>query len=276
MPKTLTIATCQHPVSGNIEQNLADVIRLAKKAKAGKADIAHFPECNLSGYAGIDFSTLNGRDENVRLQALETTRSLARELKIRLIIGSHHYEDRAKKPFNSLYLIDEQGELRDRYDKRFLPGEAGTEEHLHYRPGNHPVVFDLQGIRCGLLICHEWRYPELYRQYYRLGVKVVFHSWYDGNRTKEQYRLAGKEEGALITGTARGYAANNHLWISGSNTSRRESCFPAFVAQPDGRLFNKGRRNRSGVLLSRIDLEKRFYDPSGPWRDRAIEGVLHS
>ena len=66
-------------------------------------------------------------------------------------------------------------------------------------------------------------------------------------------------------------AANNYLWISGSNTSRKESCFPAFVVRPDGRIHGKLARNRQGVLISRIDLDTTFVDPSGHLRNRFIE-----
>ena len=90
------------------------------------------------------------------------------------------------------------------------------------------------------------------------------------------YQEEGREMGSLITGTVRGRAANNHLWISASNTSQRESCFAGFVVQPDGRLLHQLKRNVAGVLISQFDLSKAFADPSGPWRDRAIQGILHS
>jgi predicted amidohydrolase len=118
-----------------------------------------------------------------------------------------------------------------------------------------------------MLICHEWRYPELYREYYLLQAKVIFQSWYDGNQSLEKYQKEGKHLGELIMGAARGYAANNNLWISGSNTSRKESSFPCFVIRPDGKILNKPGRNRAGIVLSRIDTNKKFHDPSAHLRD---------
>jgi len=35
-------------------------------------------------------------------------------------------------------------------------------------------------------------------------------------------------------------------------------------------------RNRSGILLSRVDPKRAFYDSTVAWRDRAMRGVLHS
>jgi predicted amidohydrolase len=86
--------------------------------------------------------------------------------------------------------------------------------------------------------------------------------------TYPEYRETGKNLGEVITGTIRGYAANNHLWISASNTSQKESCFPAFVVRPDGEIPGRLRRNETGVLITAVDTSQQFEDPSGHHRDR--------
>jgi predicted amidohydrolase len=205
-PGKLTIATCQHPVGADIKSNLTAIVKLVRSAKSQEADMAHFSECNLTGYAGLDFKEINRGDKPV---------------------------------------INDRGEIQDRYDKRLLAGTGVEMEYLHYAPGKRPVVFNIHGVNCGLLICHEWRYPELYREYKRLKVDILFQSWYDGNLSSSKYRSEGKELGELITGTVRGNAANNYLWISGSNICKRESCFPGFVVRPDGKVLGKLVRNRT-------------------------------
>lgn len=62
----LIIATCQHPVSGNIKSNLAAIVKLARVAKSKKADIAHFSESNLTGYAALDFRKIKHDDRPVK------------------------------------------------------------------------------------------------------------------------------------------------------------------------------------------------------------------
>jgi len=173
-------------------------------------------------------------------------------------------------------LIGPDGEIRERYDKRFLTGNYDEEDHFHFTPGKRRVIFEIGGVKCGLLICHEWRYPELYRDYKKSGVDLVFQSWYDGGLSQTEYADEGAELGNLITGTVRGNAANNYLWISASNTCRPQSSFPAFVARPDGKIIHQLHRNKAGLLLTEIDLNRNFVDPSGPWRDRASGGILHS
>jgi len=103
-----------------------------------------------------------------------------------------------------------------------------------------------------------------------MKVRLLFQSWYDGNLSSDRYLREGKELGELITGTVRGNAASNYLWISASNNSKNESTFPSFVAQPDGRILHKLARNRAGVLISRIDTDEVFTDPSSHNRNRLI------
>jgi len=270
MPRKLTLATCQYPVSDSIPKNTRYIIKQISGAKFRKADIVHFSECNLTGYAGIDFHSFDVQNEEIINDSMGRICTLAGELGIWLILGRHSYDKNKDKPYISLFIIDDHGNIVVRYDKRMLFGEKGQMDKRFYESGEKAVVFDIKNVRCGLLICHEWRYPELYREYKKLGVELIFHSWYDGNLSGKEYESDGKNTGELILGSVRGYAANNHLWISGSNTSRRESCFPAFVVRPDGRILNKLSRNRAGVLISRINPDKKYEDPSGSNREKIL------
>ena len=276
MKRELIIATCQFPVSGDIEKNASCILRQMAEAKEKGADVTHFPESSLSGYAGTDFKRYKKQDETLRRDFLEKIIRFSSELQIRVIVGSHHFSGNNKLPYNCLWLIDSSGKIINRYDKRFCTGKAGELEHAYYKPGRKVVQFKIKGIRCGVLICHEWRYPELYRQQKQMGTRLLFQSWYDGNLSAGEYKKKGQELGSLITGSVRGNAANNYLWISASNTCARESCFASFVARPDGKILHRLKRNVSGVLISKIDFKSQYPDPSAPWRQRAYKGILHS
>jgi hypothetical protein len=71
-------------------------------------------------------------------------------------------------------------------------------------------------------------------------------------------------------------AANNNVWISANNTSRRESSFGSFVVRPDGIITGKLPRHRAGLLITTIDTKTEYYDASEAWRDRAMNGIYHS
>ena len=274
----ITIATCQFPITSDIRRNLGYVKRQMKTARDQGADLAHFSECCLGGYAGVDLPSLEGYDWDLLQRSAREVTELARELGLWVILGSNHKLSGGHRPHNSLYLIDPQGRVVDRYDKRFCTGYRTrvAEDLSHYSPGNQFVVFQVNGVRCGLQICHDFRYPELYREYKRRNVQLMFHSYHNGGMTPEKKREYQDVWGVLVRATMQTYAASNFMWISVNNTARRESSGSSFVVQPDGLISGRLPLHRAGVLVTTIDTESTFYDASKEWRSRAMRGVLHS
>ncbi len=82
--------------------------------------------------------------------------------------------------------------------------------------------------------------------------------------------------GITMPATMVGEASNNHVWISCPNSSTRESCWPNFFVRPDGVVTGRLRRHTAGVLVSEVDTDEEIYDSTVAWRDRAMDGVLHS
>lgn len=288
---TLKVATSQFPMAADVARNLRYVLAHTRDAARRGAHVVHFPECALSGYAGIEFKSFRGFDWQQLEQATREVCAEARRLGIWVMLGSSHRLSGGHKPHNSVYVIDDRGEIVDRYDKMFCAGpREGAEELKYFTPGDHFTDFTIRGVKCGVLICHEYRYPELYREYKRRGVAVVFHSFHAGHVRPAQLRRMQAQVGArnralnpgstlpeiTVPSTIHGSAANNYLWISCSNTSARESCWPSFMVRPDGVVTGKLRRNVAGVLVSTVDPRKRYYDSTVAWRERAMRGQYHS
>ncbi|HZT96042.1 MAG TPA: carbon-nitrogen hydrolase family protein, partial [Chloroflexota bacterium] len=286
----LTVATCQFPVDADIGRNCDHTLRLMRTAKARGATVAHFCECSLSGYATADIESTAAIDWDLLSSASNRVLEAASQLGIWVIFGSTHRLSGSHRPHNSLFIVDPRGAIIDRYDKRFCAGaDENSGELAQYSPGDHTSVFSIEGIRCGTLVCHEYRYPELYRQYKQLGVQLVFHSFHAAHVSPES-----AEAGRAYVGSSRGFgagaslpeitmpatmkaaAAANHLWISCPNSSARESCWPSFFVRPDGVITGRLRRHMTGMLISEVDTEQDLYDSTAAWRDRAMRGILHS
>lgn len=288
----LTVATCQFPVSADIAANLRWIGEQMRRARAGGADVAHFPEASLSGYAGVDLASFADFDWPALRAATLGIAELAHELRLWVVVGSAHPLTAGRKPHNCAYVIDDHGRIVDRYDKRFCAGDVDgiSGDLAHYTPGDHWAVFDIKGVRCGVLICHDYRYPELYRAYQQRGVRLMFHGYHAGGLTDERYAamaaqvgdqhraFGGGETLPAITMPAGMIAAasNNNMWISCPNTSAPVSCWPAFLVRPDGVITGALEVGEGGVLISSVDLDAPIYDSTVAWRDRAIHGRLHS
>jgi len=289
---TLIVATCQFPVDADITINRDHILDQMAAARHQGADVAHFPECALSGYAGTDFDTYDGFNWTLLEEAARSVLVRASELGIWVVLGSSHRLTGNHKPHNCIYVIDNQGTLVDRYDKRFCAGNPeSTEGDLaHYSPGNHSCVFELNGIRCGTLICHEYRYPELYRDYARQNIQLVFHSYHAGHISNERMRFMQEQVGFQFHDLNKGStlpeitmpaamhsaAADNYLWISCSNTSAPQNCWASFSVRPDGVIVGQLKRTEPGILITEIDPMLKHYDSTKHWRGRAMRGIFHS
>ena len=261
----LVVASCQFPISENISENYEWIKNQIIEAKLKKAEVVHFPECALSGYLGVDMQSLEEFDWNKLNEATDSVLSLAKQLKIWVLLGSIHRLSEGVKPHNSLYVINSEGEIVDRYDKRFCTGG----DLKHFSPGDHFVNFELNDVNCGLLICYDIRFPELYREYKKLKTDIIFQSLYNARQKK------GSIHPIIMPITAQARAATNSFYMSLTNSSTTES-WPCHFITPDGLVQNKLTTNVPAVLISKVDLAEKFYDASGRFRKNAINGILNS
>ncbi len=266
MAGTIQIATCQFAVSSSIQQNARSISRYIRKAAKAGADVVHFSECALSGYVGTDFPNFENYDwELLKTETLKIM-ALAAEQKIWVVLGSTHRLTKPNKPHNSLYLINPKGEIVNRYDKRFCtPGDL-----KRMTPGNHFVNFDINGVKCSLLICFDLRFPELYRELYKEGVNCIFQSFYNAKQSGPSVHTH------IMRQTMQSHAATNNFWVSMSNSSGYYSPYPSCFIQPDGEITGQLKANISGMMINKVDMKKKFYDPMQDFRQIAISGKLNN
>ena len=70
-------------------------------------------------------------------------------------------------------------------------------------------------------------------------------------------------------------AATNAFFMSLTNSSAPYS-WPCHFIQPDGLIEQKLPRNKPGILYAEIDINKKYYDASKPYRMDAMNGKLNS
>jgi len=263
----IRVATCQFSVGANIRRNGAQIRRQIKQAKKRRADVVHFSETALSGYAGNNFTTWDGFDwDALRAETLAIA-ELARQTGLWVLLGSTHRLSGRHLPHNSIYIINPQGRIVDRYDKRFCTGS----DLKYYSPGNYLPVFHINGVKCGALICYDLRFPELYREYKRRGIQCLFQSFHN----------AGADKGPnvwtrIMRQTMQARAATNYFWISMNNSSAYYQSWPSTFIKPNGEIAASLKFHRAGVMVNVVDTHVELYDASAPYRKRAMSGTLHS
>ena len=154
---------------GKPEENLAHVKALAARAAEGGADVIVLPET-----WNVGFFPREGLREMADPEGAGVRRelgALAKELGVSLVAGSAATL-REGKVFNTAYVFDRSGECVGRYDKTHLFSPMG--EHEYFTPGGGLCVFALDGVKCGLILCYDIRFPELTRSLALQGIDVLF------------------------------------------------------------------------------------------------------
>ena len=260
----LQIATCQFAIGKSIKRNAATIINYMQQAKKARADLVHFSECALTGYAGSEIESTQEIDWDVLRDYTRQIMAQAARLKLYVVLGSTHQLTPPNLPHNSLYLINPQGRITHRYDKRFC-----TERDLqHYSPGTRFVTFKINGVKCALLICFDLRFPELYRELKRQKVDCIIQSFYNARQTGPSIH------NVIMRQTMQTHAACNYFWVSMSNCSAYYSPYPSCFIQPDGRIVRQLKFHRPGMMVHTVDIKQKFIDIMVRFRPLALKGIL--
>ncbi|MEH1013665.1 carbon-nitrogen hydrolase family protein [Micromonospora sp. CPCC 206060] len=170
----MRVAVCQLNARDDRAANLAQAAGLLARAADAGADLAVLPEYvdYLGPAAGLP------RPEPVDGEFGEFFARTAQRLGIWVIAGSFHETGPdSDHTYNTSLVFDRSGALTASYRKIHLydveiPGRVSYRESASVAAGTEPVVVTVDGVRVGLSICYDLRFPELYR---RLAVEGGAH-----------------------------------------------------------------------------------------------------
>ncbi len=246
------VALAQIPINGDARVN-GDAIRAAmRQASEAGARLVQFPEGGLSGYAKSPIMDWAEVDWDAVRSEMESILQLAAELRIWVALGAAHPLSAPRLPHNSVYVISDQGQLVNRYDKRRL---SHTEVTQFYTAGSEPVVFDVDGYRFGIAVCVEINFPELFIEYGRLGVDCLLLSSYPID--------------SVFAVKARGYAAIHCYWVSMTNPAETSDFCPSTAFGPNGDVI-AAVDGASRLITVDLDADAPEFDmaltKARPWR----------
>lgn len=144
-------------IIGNFEENFKNLENyLGEVIKNKSVDFLFLPEVWSTGWLCDIFTDC--ADENINVDFLS---KIAKKYNIN-IFGGSFIRKTDEGLFNSCPVISRNGELLGHYDKihRYLPDGEGV-----VLAGTSPKVFEIEGLKIGLSICYDIRFPELYRSY---------------------------------------------------------------------------------------------------------------
>lgn len=154
---------------GEADKNFAHAEELVRAAvRAERPDVVVLPETWNTGFFPKELAPCADQDGE---RTKSVFSALAKELDVNIVCGSVANR-RADGFFNTAYVFDRTGKVVAEYDKTHLFTPSG--EHEAFRCGGHTCRFELDGKKCGLIICYDIRFPELVRTLTLEGVDLLF------------------------------------------------------------------------------------------------------
>jgi N-carbamoylputrescine amidase len=277
-PRKVTVAATQASYGLGVEANVNKVVELVKAAHAKGAQVILPTELFEGPYfcreEKDDFFDWARPAENH--PTIKRFQQLARELKVAIPVsffekdGPHHY--------NSLAMVNEEGEVLGLYRKSHIPDGPGYEEKFYFRPGNTGFkVWKTKHATVGVGICWDQWYPECARAMALMGAEVLFYPTAIGTEP-ESPNLDTKDlwQRAMI-----GHAVSNVMPVVASNRigteggAGKEQTFygHSFISDHRGEKVAELGRKDEGVITATFDLEevRRNRASFGFFRDRRPE-----
>lgn len=238
----MKIAACQFAVSGDIRRNAAKIKNALDQARQQGVQLAVFPECCLTGYPPRDIKSAAQADFDLIRDMCREFQSLADASGPAFVIGSI-YRDQNGNPVNRAILF-QPGQPVQYYDKRALWGWDSE----NFVPGKSTGVFILNGIRIGIRICFEVRFPEYFRELYKEKTDLNLILFYDAADTDDRDRYD------MIKGHIRTRAVENVCTTVSVNTVYPYQTAPTAVFGRSGQILAECSRNTEGMIV--YDFEK--------------------
>jgi len=151
------------------DENFSLAEKLIGKSIKEQPDVIVLPETWNTGFFPKEKLTdLCCKDgDTVKLRIGE----LAKKYKVNIVAGSVS-NVRNGKVYNTAFVFDRDGEYIAEYDKTHLFTPMGEDDY--YTGGDHLCRFTLDGVKCGIIICYDVRFPELARSLALQGLDMLF------------------------------------------------------------------------------------------------------
>lgn len=240
----MKIGAYQFAVSGDIGSNLSEIERAVYLAKSRDVRLLIFPECALTGYPPRDIPTSSCIDFSAVRAACGRINDIAAQTGMYIVAGTVYKEYRI---YNRALLFRPDGRT-EHYDKRALWGWDAD----NFTPGTGGGIFDIDGMRFGVRICYEVRFPEYFRELYKSGTDADIVLFYDTSDTDDTERYS------MIRGHLQTRAVENVTTVISVNALSPYQTAPTAVFDGSGRCMGECLRNSPGLLT--FELEKRDDD----------------
>ena len=270
----VTVAALQLAFSEDMASNIEMVAGQVVKAAARGAKIVLPPEL----FEGPYFCKVE--DEALFAQALPVEEHPAVQ-EMRKVAKAHgvyiptsFFERDGQHYYNSLAMIDDEGEIMGIYRKSHIPDGPGYEEKYYFRPGNSGFkVWNTRHGVIGVGICWDQWYPETARVMALMGAEMLFYPTAIGSEPYD----ADLDTSRMWRRAMIGHAVSNCMPVIAANRIGEEQGQKfyghSFITDEWGDFAAEADSKDNGALVATLDLDqaRKHRAGMGFFRDRRPE-----
>ncbi len=253
-------AAVQMTMGDNREANVDRAESLVREAAANGAQIILLPELFEGLYfcKDMDKKYFSWAREREGHSLIERFSALAKELEV--VLPLSYFEKAEERYFNSLVVIDADGEVLENYRKTHIPDGPGYEEKFYFQPGDTGFkVWETKYAKIGVGICWDQWFPETARSLALMGAELIFYPTAIGS--EPEISVDSKAHWQRVQ---QGHAAANTVPVIAANRTgveAGESCTltfygSSFMTDYTGEKTAEASREREEIIYSEYDLEE--------------------
>lgn len=273
--RNVTVGATQMKCTDVVADNIRNGERLVREAVKKGANIVLLQEL----FENLYFCQKQVEDYFKLAKTLEDSdavnhfKNLAKELQVVLPIS--FFEKKNNMYYNSLVVIDADGEILGTYRKTHIPDGPGYNEKFYFSPGDTGFkVFKTKYGTIGIGICWDQWFPETARSLALMGAELIFYPTAIGSEpSKPEYDSRDHWQRVM-----QGHSAANIVPVIASNRVGTEHIQDSqitfygssFITNEFGEKVVEANREEETVLTATFDLDKIAEERSfwGIFRDR--------
>jgi N-carbamoylputrescine amidase len=259
--RNVKVAATQMSCSTNKEDNIRKAEVLVREAAKQGAQIILLQELFETPYfcqkeKSDYYSYATELEENA---AIKHFQKIAKELEVVLPIS--FYEKKNNARYNSLAMIDADGEVLGKYRKSHIPDGPGYEEKFYFNPGDTGFkVWKTRYAKIGVGVCWDQWYPEAARCMTLMGAEILFYPTAIGSEPQDgsidskdhwQTCMLGHAASNLVP-----VIASNRIGLEEDEDSSITFYGSSFIAGAQGNKIMEANRLEESVLVAEFDLDQ--------------------
>lgn len=242
----MKFAVCQMDIGiGDPQGNREKVKHWARRTvKVSDPDVLVLPEMWTTAYALSELEELADRNAEPSLSFLS---DLAKTHRVH-VIGGSVANKRDGKFYNTALVVNREGECIYQYDKIHLVPMLDEPSYLSGGE-SRAEVFTIDGIKMGIIICYDLRFPELARRMALEGAQVLYVVAEWPTERKDHWKAlqwARAIENQMVVVSCNRVGMTNHTTFCGTS----------MIIDAWGSILAKGSQDREETVTAAVDLSE--------------------